>query len=302
MEESELLMNGNKMKLLKVTISPKSLFGSKIEGDMLFGQICWHIAYKDEKLLEKLLVNYAKEPFLIVSDAFKSGYLPKPKLPSHILKERDKTKKKYYRKKVWLEIDDLLNGRFEKAVEGSFVKSRYEVKNSINRKTSTTQGDMFAPYTVEYLEYEKFDIYLLIGKEKDLIIEKLQEIGEIGFGKDASTGKGRFEIENIEDVSHFFNLKTNTYVSISSFCMKDNSCENVYYEVYTKYPKTRGDLSNPFKNPLILAKTGAGIVCNEEIRFIGNAITNFSNNSKIVHQGYAITLPITQNGEKNEKV
>lgn len=290
------------MKLLKITLNPKSLFGSKIEGDTLFGQICWHIAYENKNLLEELLKSYENEPFLIVSDGFKSGYLPKPKFRSYFLKETDKTKKKYYRKKVWLEIDDLLNARFEKAIDGSFVKSVYEVKNSINRKTFTTEGDKFAPYTVEYFEYEKVDIYLLIQKEEKLIVEKLKEIGEVGFGKDATIGKGRFEIESIEDVTYFFDKKTNAYIALSSFCLKDNDCENVYYDLYTKYPKTRGDLANPFKNPLILAKTGAGIICNKDIKFIGRAITNFSNNSKIVHQGYAITLPIKMSGENNEKV
>ena len=280
------------MKLLKITINPKSLFGSKVEGDMLFGQICWHIAYENEKLLEKLLQTYKNEPFLIVSDAFKSGFLPKPKFPAIFLKETDKTKKKLYRKRIWLKIDDLLEAKFENAVEGSFVKNVYEVKNSINRKTFTTDGDIFAPYTVEYFEYETFDIYLLIYKEENLILDKLKEIGEVGFGKDASTGKGKFEIKNIEDVSRFFDKESEFYVALSSFCMKDNKCENVFYEVYTKYPKARGDLDNPFKNPLILAKTGAGIICNREIKFIGNAIDNFSNNKKIVHQGYAITLPI----------
>jgi CRISPR-associated protein Csm4 len=285
-------MNGNKMKLLKITINPLSPFRSKIEGDMLFGQICWHLFYKDKTLLENLLVNYEKEPFLIISDAFKSNYLPKPKFPSVFLKETDKTKKKLYRRKNWLLIDDLLEAKFENTKEKNFIKTKYEVKNSINRKTFTTDSENFAPYTTEYFEYEKADIYLLIAKEEKLIIEMLEEIGEVGFGKDASLGKGRFEIEKIEDVTHFFERKSNIYIALSSFCMKDNNCENIFYDVYTKFPKTRGDLKNPFKNPLILAKTGAGIICNKDIKFIGKAITNFLNDSKIVHQGYAITLPI----------
>jgi len=290
------------MKLLKITINPVSLFGSKVEGDMLFGQICWHIAYKNEELLKSLLQNYNKSPFLIVSDAFKSGFLPKPKFPAKILKEEDKTKKKLYKKRVWLKIDDLLNGRFEKAVEGSFVKNVYEVKNKINRFSFTTGSDEFAPFTVEYFEYDKFDIYLLIDKEENLIIDLLKEIGELGYGRDASIGKGRYKIENIEDVSSFFNKKSNSYVALSSFCMKNNKCENFYYDVYTKYPKSRGDLANPFKNPLLLAKTGAGIICNKELNYIGCAINGFANDSSIVHQGYAITLPITQDGVNNEKI
>jgi hypothetical protein len=75
----------------------------------------------------------------------------------------------------------------------------------------------------------------------------------------------------------------------------------IYYDVITKFPKTRGDLANPFKNPILMAKSGAGIKLNkkEKLSYIGKAIKGFSNNPNIVHQGYAITFPI---GVENEKI
>jgi hypothetical protein len=75
----------------------------------------------------------------------------------------------------------------------------------------------------------------------------------------------------------------------------------IYYDVITKFPKTRGDLANPFKNPILMAKSAAGIKLNkkEKLSYIGKALKGFSNNPKIVHQGYAITFPI---GAENEKI
>ena len=279
------------MKLLKITINPKTLFASKIEGDTLFGLICWSILYqKGQNFLEELLEDYKKEPFCIVSDGFFSGYLPKPTLPKEILQETDIRLKKEYKKRNFIKIDDLLKGEL-KSVEIKYPKKIYQVQNKIDRKAFKT-GENFAPYEVEYYEYDKTDIYILINKEENLIIDSLALIGEIGYAKDASISKGQFDIKNIEDVTSFFK-QADFYMALSSFCLK--GIKNCYYDVYTKFPKTLG--KNPFKNPLILAKTSAVIMDNKTLYYVGCGIDNFSNDSKILHQGYAITLPI---GATNE--
>lgn len=289
------------MKLLKITIKPKSLFATPLQGDTIFGQICWNIRYLFGKSkLEDILKNYEKEPFLIVSDGFVSGYLPKPKLPKKILGETDLGKKKEYRKKVWLKIEDFFNAKFENAKKEEaveFKKDFFEVKNSINYKIFTT-GEDFAPFTDEVIEYlNEIDIYFLIQNYEKEILESLKVLGQIGYGKNASTGKGRFEIVKKEDVTYYFK-KSDMYMTLSS-CNIEDFEDIIYYDSFVKFPKTRGDLKNPFKNPIVLTSTGAGIRSNKKFQYIGKAINNFSNNSKIVHQGYAITLPI---GVKNEKI
>ena len=81
------------MRLYKTTITPISSFATPLKGDTLFGQICWAIRYiYKEDRLNSLLQNYDTEPFLIVSDGFASGYLPKPTLPSALLNESLKDK------------------------------------------------------------------------------------------------------------------------------------------------------------------------------------------------------------------
>ena len=70
------------MKLYKTTITPLSSFGTTLRGDTLFGQLCWACKFIfGENELNELLSDYESSPFLIVSDAFASGYLPKPTVP-----------------------------------------------------------------------------------------------------------------------------------------------------------------------------------------------------------------------------
>ena len=82
------------MKLYKTTFTPTSNFATTLKGDTLFGQICWAIRYTfgNDKL--SFYSNYETSPFLIVSDGFTKGYIPKPSLPSNLLGEDNDLKKK----------------------------------------------------------------------------------------------------------------------------------------------------------------------------------------------------------------
>jgi len=288
------------MKLYKYTINPVSPFATHIKGDTLFGSICWTIVYLyGEDKLKKFLKDYNENPFLIVSDGFLKNYLIKPTFPRALLGELEDGKKKEYRKKIWVEVGDILRGDFSKAKKDSEVKFRknlFEVKNSINYKTFTT-GEGFAPFGVESEIYLKeIDIYMLI---RDDVIDEVKRafklLSKLGYGKDANLGKGRFKIVGFKEV----NVKESEYYIALSDFVKSEIDGKVYYDVVTKFPKTRGDLKNPFKNPLLMAKVGAGIKLDrkEKLSFIGKAISGFSNDSRIVHQGYAITFPI---GVENE--
>jgi len=288
------------MKLYKYTINPVSPFATPVKGDTLFGSICWAIVYLyGEDKLKGFLKDYDENPFLIVSDGFLKNHLIKPTFPRALLGELEDGKKKEYRKKIWVEVSDILKGDFSKAKKESeveFRKNLFEVKNSINYKTFTT-GEGFAPFLVDSVIYLKeVDIYMLI---RDDVISEIKRafklLSKLGYGKDANLGKGRFEIVGFKE---FHVKESDMYMVLSDF-VKSEVDGKVYYDVVTKFPKTRGDLPNPFKNPLLMAKVGAGIKLSkkDKLQYVGKAIRGFSNDSKIVHQGYAITFPI---GVENE--
>ncbi len=293
------------MKLYKTTIKPKSTFATPLQGDTIFGHICWIIFYKDEPKLKKLLENYKNgNPFLVVSDGFNKGYLPKPKMPSHLLGEDDDKKKN--RKKVWLKLEDLQNADFTKALRdeetGQKDKEITTVKNSINYKYFKTDGGDFAPFGVKEYIFKEKDIYFLLDEEQfslSELKEAFEELSKIGYGKDTTIGKGRFEFSDFEEIEPFF--ESNKFITLSASALKkDDEIKEIYYEPFTKFGKL-GSLranKNAFKKPLIFSKTASVVEFKEAQKreFIGCAIENISDSFKdVIHQGYAITIPI---GEK----
>ena len=79
------------MKVYEVCIKPTSDFATPLQGDSLFGHICWQIAHDSELVgeIDSVLSNYGSNPFCVVSDPVvcvnKSGMteyiMPKPFCP-----------------------------------------------------------------------------------------------------------------------------------------------------------------------------------------------------------------------------
>lgn len=293
------------MTLYITTIIPTSNFASFLQGDTLFGQICWLIRYKwGENQLETLLEDYEKSPFLIISDGFTSGYLPKPSLPTAILGENlDKKKKKENRKKVWLTVEDLQDGNFANAKSdadiGKISLTQAVVKNAINYKSFTTKNG-FDPYSETETYLVKHDIYALLDETK-FSLEKLNEIfkllGEGGYGKNSTIGKGRFEHDSFKRII-FAKQESTTFMMLSNVLFQNLQAKNIYYTPITKFGKHGGDLAthSPFKKPLLMARSGSVVVFDntENIQYIGKSISGYSTHKETIHQGYSITLPIKE--------
>ncbi|MDD3465738.1 MAG: hypothetical protein PHE67_01220 [Campylobacterales bacterium] len=290
------------MTLYKTTIMPKSNFATALRGDTLFGQMCWAVRYLfGEQKLKNLLSSYEKKPFLVVSDAFASGYLPKPKLPSRFLNDTDD--KKISRKKIWMSIEDLQSGNFASAktdLEVGEDSICNIVRNSINYESFTTDGADFSPYASEETAMcGNKDIFCLINEDV-FSLEELEKtfafVADSGYGKDTTIGKGRFEFCKFKKVD--FGAGSKCVMALSPFCPQGIKCTSIYYEPFTRFGKTGYERAkdNPFKKPILLADT-AGVICFEQNyteAFIGKAITNISTHKDIVHQGYAILAPIKE--------
>ena len=288
------------MKLYKTTLIPESNFATPLKGDTLFGQMCWSIRHLlGEEKLKELLFDYETSPFLVVSDGFASGYLPKPKLPRAFLGENP-DEKKANRKKNWLRLEDLQHGNFSNAIEVTKDKTFTVMRNSINYKTfSTDDSGAFSPYGVDEMHIEPKDVYCLIDEERfalDALSHVFDFLRNHGYGKDTTIGKGRFAFESFEAVD--VGKSTTTVMALSPFCPEGLVCEKLYYEPFTRFGKKGGDRAhqNPFKKPLLLADTASVIRFAQPLQslFVGKAILGHSTHSDIVHQGYAIALPIKE--------
>lgn len=291
------------MKLYKTTLTPISNFATSLKGDTLFGQICWAIRYTfGEAKLTSLLSNYETSPFLVVSDGFAKNYLPKPSLPSTLLGE-DSNNKKTNRKKIWLTLDDLKNGNFTNTKTDEEVSNKSKtvaiVKNSLNYKTFTTDDSgTFAPYSENESAISPKDVYFLVSDSFtiDELQYSLDTVAQMGFGKNASIGKGFFTFSDFEEIKLVQTSKT--LMTLSPAVLEGQNIQKAYYEPFTRFGKHGADLANknPFKKPLLLANSGAIVVFDESYTkpYVGKAIKGYSIHENTVHQGYAIVIPIKE--------
>lgn len=324
------------MNVYVCTIKVTSGFGTPLKGDTIFGHIAWQAAYGlFGSSIEELLKDYKTNPFIVVSSAYPVYYegkeavycLKRPDIPFDFFKS-DITKIKDEKKKRWVCINpsqriDLLkdyyvddSDLFEKIYgaksSGKLVKDFVQHHNTINRMTGTTGEDMFAPYSVKQKVYcPEMELVIFIGiDEKRLKPEQVQEaltrIGQTGFGKDASTGLGRFEIsaDPVEiDLNTLGSEIPNACYTLSPCVPEKGVFTESFFTPFVRFGRhgdRLGVSKNPFKTPVIMADEGAVFVVNKESApkifdkpYIGTAVAGISKSMpETVCQGYSLYIPI----------
>jgi CRISPR-associated protein Csm4 len=290
------------MTLFKTRLTPQATFMTPIRGDTLFGQLCWGIVHAyGEHRLAKLLEHYDNAPFLIVSDGFAPDHLPKPTLPGHMLGEAPE-KKKINRKKRWLKPEELAQGAYTHAKTDKKVGFEEAVAlsqhNALNYQTFRTDKDDFAPYGISEMVISERDLFLLMDETQitsSEISEALSMVSQVGYGKKASTGKGRFSFTPLEETN--LPMQGKYFMTLSPSSLEGTNASKAWYEPFTRFGK-HGDRrvrQAPFKRPLLLADTGAVLRYDteEKIQYVGKALRGVSPAyPDTVHQGYAISISI----------
>lgn len=316
------------MKSYFFEIDPESSFSSPLSGDILFGHICWEIAYDSSLVgkLEDLLKNYTEIPFLIASSLFpivnNEWILPRPSLPSRFwikMSEKDVLKRKELEKKKFFKLQktglSLEKRRKEESYDcflssdeflHEWKKEETETHVSISRLVGTSGQEGFSPYSTNTVFF-KPGLYLGFLVMTDLpisMIEKIiKRIGEGGYGKDVSTGKGKFAIRKVSQWNSldYSPKNADAYFSLSPSVTKNT--EEIYCETFTRFGRLGRDFAldkNPFKNPVIFAKEGAVLRKDSSVHldYIGSCIENVSKRKGVVGQGYSPVLPIHVGWEK----
>ncbi|HWO41201.1 MAG TPA: CRISPR-associated protein Csm7 [Candidatus Eisenbacteria bacterium] len=299
--------------------------------DTLFGQLCWAIRNRwGEAKLQTLLKGYtAGQPFLVVSDAFPSGYIPRPALPAHFFRSVDSDRKEA-KKKKWLPVDKVnepVTDWLRHCVGSEELPEAHEIArsqphNTINRQTETTGRGMFAPYAMEQYWYLKqraarsngtfwaetgsLDIYLISDSTRFSIAElktALSDIGHVGFGRDASIGLGRFDVDAIEERNLPSQAGANAWLTLGPCAPQGTPLDprRSFYQVFTRFGR-HGDIEvlrrSPFKTPILMAAGGAVLspLVFEARSFIGQGLGGDGSLSKslpqTVHQGYTPVIGI----------
>lgn len=189
----------------------------------------------------------------------------------------------------------------------SIVADYTQPHNTINRLTGTTGEDQFAPYSVDqkvYIPEIELAIFLSIREDIKInsVVEAFNRIGKSGFGKDSSTGLGRFEVIAFEeiDLKSIGSDKPNALYTLSPCVLKSDSIKDMYFSPFVRFGR-HGDILaksvNPFKNPVIMADEGAVVIPSDEKVFdkpyIGSAIKGVSKaEPNAVSQGYSLYIPV----------
>lgn len=318
------------MQAYTFTLKPLSAFATELKGDTLFGQLCWAIrnCFGEARLIELLQGYTDGQPFAVVSDAFPYGHVPKPTVPNWFFDDADPEQRKLLKKKVWMPLEKInlplpewqqvckspAELFPETMVEGKPAKKwqmdDIQPHNTIDRMTGTTGTGEFAPYSMTQHWFKQdvlLDCHIVLDTEKlslDELKDCLQDIGHFGFGKDATIGAGKFEL--VGDA----NTMRRPEVTAADVCLTLAPCapqglkfnaSRSFYQPFTRFGR-HGDVAvhkagKPFKNPVLLAQTGAIMGATPDTLFIGQGLggdkQKLSNSiAGTVHQGYSPVLPV----------
>lgn len=195
---------------------------------------------------------------------------------------------------------------------GQFISRFDQAHNSINRLTMTTGGGEFAPFVetaANYYPGTELAIFVLVDEEAtdiSRVAAGLEKIGKLGYGKNASTGLGRFEVCR----SRGLNLPTppspNACYTLAPCVPQRGVFSDCCFNPFVRFGK-HGDVlvrsGNPFKNPVLMAGEGAVFFPRNSNSFdkpyIGRALLNTSKAiPQAVVQGYSLYLPFRLEGVK----
>ncbi len=293
--------------------------------------------------LAEWLDEYDEKPFVIFSSAFpvlreegrtKKYFFPVPTCPLHFYMGFNSVKKKECFKRIsslkelkkrrWLpvssdklllkaDIDRRLNDgdvAKELGIGNCLWKRQSQTHNSINRLSFTTSGREFAPYVQENiwfspgLELVIFALYRKDALSTEKIRKGLELTGKYGFGRDASTGLGRFVVKDCREIPAPNPEGCSFLYALSPFVPPPELGKRVWFQPFVRFGRHGNYLAvsgKPFKNPALMADEGAVIDCPEGWTkpLVGMALRGLSKaQPEAVSQGYAIVIPCELNGRK----
>jgi CRISPR-associated protein Csm4 len=204
------------------------------------------------------------------------------------------------------QITDETQRRMKKLGERVWIMNFTQPHNTIDRLTGTTGTGAFAPYTQaswHYYPETELAIFVLVDETATDIFSictALERIGKWGYGKDASTGWGRFSLGETEELTFPKTETSDACYTLGPTVPEKNLYQEIFSVPFTRFGK-HGDIlaqsANPFKNPVIMADEGAILIPRDRAMFsrpfLGMALSGISAiRPETIMQGYSIYLPI----------
>jgi len=294
------------MEYAKITIKPISPFISLLQSDTIFGHFAWGYRFLfGESELEELLENFKQKPFIIFSDGFKKGYFPKPLLKPYLAKDSELKDAKQIKKiallekefifenidnlddtKIFIHLKEKIKNRSKKLNPNQITQ-----KNSVNRLTNSVNEGLYS--IKENFALDEYEIYFAYQDiTKDKIEEVFKYISQKGYGKDKSTGKGKFKFNIDWDFKEkkYFTQTKDKFLSLSHTFYNPANMHLYFGKTITKFPKAGGiyAFNEPFKNPCIMYTPGTTFIVKNNI--IGMAEERVFNKENHYQNGFGIGI------------
>ncbi len=289
----------------------------------------------ESALIQALEGYQGGSPFAVIADPLPQGVIPRPACPPHLMgidsfnnSPESAMQRKALKQKKWVEecalakplkqwqthlMDETqLAQRLDLGGPlTSLTTQQTRYHNSLNRKTgSTGQGEGFAPFSRQLNWYHpslSLELYVCYNAQKIAaadVLEAIEYIGHTGYGKEASNGAGKFTLQKHAALTPAKHTQANSLLTLAPSAPQGQSWQpaHCYYKTQTHFGR-HGDLAaiqgQPFKNPILLAATGA-VLCPTTMpieNYCGQGLGGLSKSIVgTVHQGYAPTLAIVQEG------
>lgn len=314
----------------RVHLTLRGPLATPLHSGTLFGHLCWAFRYQQgEAALTRWLAELPAAP-LLLSDAFPTDQLPRPRLapadrPAEQLGESRAdfvNRMQHYkrlRKATWLTVADFLALRDQlnethllqrlaatAAVQPPPTAPRPETQhrrqahNTIDRLTGTTPetgGLYFMDETWSNAAAAERDVYVRSEFTADQLQALFTQVGEFGFGRDATLGRGQFTVRIKTADPRLFAYQGNRLLSLSHGTLTANMAAP-RYQRHTHFGKVGGlyggGVMSPFKYPLGLLRPGATFSPTDDGPY-GELLTGVHpDDSTICQHAWHLCLPFTE--------
>lgn len=269
------------MRLFRLRVRLTAPLGTPLVGPTLFGQLCW---LRREAEGDAALSRWLAQPetFWRLSDGFPADCLPKPLTRPRLLEKealddvKARKKRPYVRRDRWLkhrhawdearlELDDLV---------ADTAHTRRIAHNVVDRHGRGTleQGGLFfldEDWRFSNPETSGIDLYVQSPEPPETVRALLAELGRQGYGRDASTGRGRFEVETIEPDDRLLAGPpgASRRMSLSRGCLTPLTMRDAYWRIAPHFGRAGPQVAlagtSTFKHPALLTLPGATFAAGE---------------------------------------
>lgn len=177
--------------------------------------------------------------------------------------------------------------------------------NTINRYNNRTGSEPFRPYTLDvwfYCPGLTLALFVLVDQQItdiERVCQGLGRIGQTGFGRDASTGLGRFQVLDAREHQPIKPPTGSAIYTLAPSVPVAGSYAWAYYQPLVRFGRHGDRLAisrNPFKAPVVMAAAGAVFVPEAEAcaqPWWGRAVTGVSKiQENTMVQGFSPYLPL----------